>query len=100
MLHFLLKHSTSQHRKRDRRKNEAYIEGECHSAQKKLKSDGTEAVFFFSSHVEVLVSDSLDSSTIKTTHFKDSEDESGDLRELKDRTGDAGPFSFFFPPPP
>lgn len=53
--------------------------------------------FFFSSHVEVLVSDSLDSSTIKTTHFKGSEDESGDLRELKDRRGDAGPFSFFFP---
>lgn len=52
--------------------------------------------FFFSSHVEVLVSDSLDSSTIKTTHFKGSEDESGDLRELKDRRGDAGPFSFFF----
>ena len=45
----------------------------------------------------MLVSDSLDSSTIKTTHFKGSEDESGDLRELKDRRRDAGPFRFFFP---
>lgn len=46
----------------------------------------------FLSPVEVVVTDTLDSSTTKTTHFKDSEDEAGDMRELKDRRRNSGPF--------
>lgn len=42
------------------------------------------------------MSDTLDSSTIKTTHFKGSGDGAGDLRELKDRRRNSG--TFFFPP--
>lgn len=42
------------------------------------------------------MSDTLDSSTIKTTHFKGSGDGAGDLRELKDRMRDSGLFFFFF----
>lgn len=45
---------------------------------------------FFPSSPPVL-SDTLDSSTTKTTHFKGSEDGAGDLRELKDRRGNFGP---------
>ncbi len=37
------------------------------------------------------MSDTLDSSTIKTTHFKGSEDEAGDLTELKDGRWNFGP---------
>ena len=33
------------------------------------------------------MSDTFDSSTVKTTHFKGSEDEAEHLRELKDRRG-------------
>lgn len=39
----------------------------------------------FSTPVKVEVSDALDSSTTKTSHFKGSEDGAGDLMELKDR---------------
>lgn len=53
------------------------------------------SVGVFLSHLEVPVSDTLDSSTIKTTHFKGSEDEAGDLRELKDGRRNSGPV---FPP--
>lgn len=49
-------------------------------------------VFFFISPVEVAVSDTLNSSTTKTTHFKGSEDGAGDLMELKDRRKNFGLF--------
>lgn len=86
MLHLLLKHSTSQHRKK---KNEAYIE-RLSFTEEKIKGMVGGCVFL--SPVEVAVSDTLNSSTTKTTHFKGSEDGAGDLRELKDRRRNFGPF--------
>lgn len=71
-----------------------HMERDCHSEMKKIKGMVGGCVFL--SPVEVLMSDTLDSSAIKTTHIKGSEDEVGDLRELKDRRRNSGPF-FFIP---
>lgn len=92
MLHFPLKHSTAA-QTQIRQKNEAY-RARLSFREEKIK--GTVGVCVFLSPAEVPVSDTPDSSTIKTTHFKGSEDEAGDLRELKDRRRNSAPFSFLF----